>query len=44
LLELSENDRLLRMRERKEEETNEELQLKKSQLLRERQVFNETSS
>jgi hypothetical protein len=37
-LELNESDRVLRMRDRGEEETNEESQLRKSQLLRQRQV------
>ena len=37
-LELSESDRVLRMHERGEAETNEELQLKKSQLFRQRLI------
>ena len=37
-LELSERDRVLRMRERGEKETSEELKLKNSQLLQQRQV------
>ena len=40
-LELSERDRVLRMRERGEKETREELELRNSQLLRQRQGFNE---
>ena len=43
-LELNESDRVLRMRDRGEEETNEESQLRKSQLLRQRQVNNLTDS
>ncbi|CAB4032941.1 UMP-CMP kinase 2, mitochondrial [Paramuricea clavata] len=43
-LDLCEMDRVLRMNERGERESNEELQLRKNQLLRQRQVFNETSS